>query len=73
MGKRNAVDRLMVRIKQENKSLKKRVKHLEYDIIDIRLKLKPVSEVRQIGFAQHSNLHTDNEFDQQQRLKEKKR
>ena len=40
----------------------KRIKALEYDIIDIRMKIKPVNEIRHIGFIQHSNLHSDNDY-----------
>jgi hypothetical protein len=49
------------------KRLKKRVKHLEYDIIDIRMKLpKPIEQPRQIGFTQLNNLQNENEFDETQ-------
>jgi len=53
-------------VQAQIKALQRRCKLLEYDIIDIRLKLpKAIQEPRQIGFIQHSQLHTDNEFDEE--------
>lgn len=51
-----------VKVQRQIKALQKRIKALEYDIIDIRMKIKPVNEIRHIGFIQHSNLHSDNDY-----------
>lgn len=69
-AKRNVQGRLTAHVSQESKvqkqirALQKRCRALEYDIIDLRLKMpKPISEPRQIGFIVHNNLKSDNEFD----------
>lgn len=52
-----------VKVQRQIKALQKRCRQLEYEVLDLRLKLPKPPEIRQIGFQQLYNLHSENEFD----------
>lgn len=69
MAKRNVQGRQTAResqdakVQKQIKALQKRIRELEYDVIWLKTQVKPVNEVRHIGFIQHNNLRSDNAFD----------